>query len=158
MQGKGYPDLASRCFLRACLDCECWNSTSHPPIFGLFDCDPYGISILQTYRQGSIALAHEHASTVPEMRWLGMRVDDVIRGATDDDTLMLLSLVDRGRIRAVLRRQTDEADVVLRECSSELRKMLMLNVKAEIQLLDDRPGGLLGWLERKIWHELAFAG
>jgi hypothetical protein len=35
--------------------------------------------------------------------------------------------------------------------------MLMLNVKAEIQLLDDRPAGLVQWLEQRIRKELGFA-
>jgi hypothetical protein len=35
--------------------------------------------------------------------------------------------------------------------------MLVLNLKAEIQLLDDRSGGLVDWLEDRIWKELASA-
>ncbi len=110
---------------------------------------------MQTYRQGSIALAHEQASTVPEMKWLGVRLDDVVTGAADDAPLLPLSPVDRERIRAMLARQVADADVVQRQCFSELQKMLVLNVKAEIQILDERPGGLVQWLEGKIWKELA---
>ena len=158
LQGKGYPDLSTRRFLRSCLDCPCWSTTTPPPIFGLFDCDRDGINILQTYRQGSIALAHESASTVPEMKWLGLRLDDVVTGAADDAPLLPLSLVDRERIRAMLARQVNGGDAVQQQCFSELQKMLVLNVKAEIQLLDERPGGLVQWLEEKMWKELALLG
>lgn len=157
-QGKGYPDLSTRRFLRSCLDCPCWSTTTPPPLFGLFDCDRDGINILQTYRKGSIALAHESASTVPDMKWLGVRLDDVVVGAADDAPLLPLSPVDRERIRATLARQVDGGDAVQQQCFSELQKMLVLNVKAEIQILDERPGGLVQWLERKVWNELALLG
>jgi hypothetical protein len=35
--------------------------------------------------------------------------------------------------------------------------MLVLNLEAEIQLLDDGPRGLVDWLEERIWKELASA-
>jgi len=110
---------------------------------------------MQTFRKGSIALAHEQASTVPEMRWLGVKLDDVTAGAADDEPLLPLTLVDRDRITAMLTRQVADADTVQQQCFAELQKMLVLNVKAEIQLLDDRPGGLVHWLEERIWKELA---
>jgi meiotic recombination protein SPO11 len=126
-------------------------------VFGIFDCDRDGIAIMQTYRQGSIALAHEQSSTVPEMRWLGMRLADVVTGALTDEPLLPLTLIDRERIRAMLARQSNDADSVEQQCFLELQKMLVLNVKAETQILDDRPGGLVQWLEERIWRELASA-
>lgn len=108
---------------------------------------------MQTYRFGSIALAHEGASTVPEMIWMGLRLSDVSVGGTDDEALMPLTAVERERIRAMLARQTANPDGQDGECFAELQKMLMLNVKAEIQLLEERPGGLLHWIEMSIMRE-----
>ena len=112
---------------------------------------------MQTYRQGSIALAHESSLTVPELKWLGLKLGDVVAGMATEETLMPLSAIDRGRIRASLVRQSGDTENVQRECPTELQNMLLLNVKAEIQLLDDRPGGLVRWLEQWIGNELEFA-
>jgi hypothetical protein len=46
---------------------------------------------------------------------------------------------------------------VQHECSTDLQNMLMVNVKAEIQVLDGRPAGLVQWLEQRIRKELGFA-
>lgn len=112
---------------------------------------------MQTYRQGSIALAHEFSCTVPELDWLGVRLDDLVAGAVTDEPLMPLTTIDRKRIRTMLARQSQNADTAQQECFMELQKMLLLNVKAEIQLLDDRPGSLVYWLERRIWRKLESA-
>jgi meiotic recombination protein SPO11 len=112
---------------------------------------------MQTYRQGSIALAHESSLTVPELKWVGLRLDDVVEGGMADETLMPLTAIDRERIRAMLARQSGETENLQRESFSELQRMLILNIKAEIQLLEDRPGGLVWWLEQRIGKELRFA-
>lgn len=57
----------------------------------------------------------------------------------------------------MLARQSSDADTFQQQRFSELQKMLVLNVKAEIQTLDDRPGGLVRWLEERIWRGLASA-
>jgi meiotic recombination protein SPO11 len=112
---------------------------------------------MQTYRQGSIALAHESSLTVPELKWVGLRLDDVVEGGMADETLMPLTAIDRERIRAMLARQSGETENLQRESFSELQRMLILNIKAEIQLLEDRPGGLVWWLEQRVGKELGFA-
>ena len=151
-QGKGYPDLSTRRFLRACLDHLCWNGNP-PPIFGLFDCDPHGLGILQNYRLGSTRLAHESASTVLEMKWLGLKTND-IGMAGEDAAILPLTLQDRSGIRGLLHRQVSILDAVSQEVVLESHRMLMLNKKAEIQILDERPGGLCQWLQHKLWHEM----
>jgi Fe-S cluster assembly ATPase SufC len=42
----------------------------------------------------------------------------------------------------------------LERCSLELQRMLLLNQKAEIQVLDDIDGGLYEWVMLKIQHGL----
>lgn len=47
----------------------------------------------------------------------------------------------------------DESGIVLpglQEATLELQRMLMLNRKAEIQILDEREGGLEQWLTRRL--------
>ena len=57
----------------------------------------------------------------------------------------------------MLARQGTGLDNVQQQYRSELQEMLIRNLKTEIQLLDDRPGGLVDWLEDRIWKELASA-
>jgi meiotic recombination protein SPO11 len=85
------------------------NSSFFP---GYFDCDQDGIAIMQTYCQGSIALAHEQSSMIPEMEWLGMRLNDGFEGVMADEPLVPLTLIDREWIRAMLARQSTGLDNV----------------------------------------------
>ena len=82
----------------------------------------------------------------------------MVAGTVTDEPVMQLTVIDRERIRAMLARYSSDGDSVQQQCFSDLQKMLLLNVKAEIQLLDDRPGGLVQWLEERIWRGLASAG
>lgn len=52
--GKGFPDHATRAAV------EDIRLTLDIPVFGIADCDPYGVHVLRTYQ-------------VPQMRWLGLR-------------------------------------------------------------------------------------
>jgi meiotic recombination protein SPO11 len=146
LQGKGYPDLATRQFLRTAID----SSTFHGPILGLFDYDPYGIDILKCYRVGSKASAK---LAIPEMKWIGIKSQDVGDGA------MALSQADRVRAHNLLEVMLAKGDVgsKLAECVSELQRMLMLNVKAEIQILDNDARVMMSWLEDKMTDELMWS-
>jgi meiotic recombination protein SPO11 len=124
-------------------------------VFGLFDCDPDGINIMQTYRLGSRKLAHEHGCTVPEMQWLGVKLDDISPSALDDHGTLELNARDRDKARAMLARQEDFlGDALQVQCFVELRRMLILNMKAESQILDFNPGGVAGWIENRLYKEL----
>jgi hypothetical protein len=94
---------------------------------------------------------------IPEMEWLGMRLNDVFEGAMADEPLLPLTLINRERIHTMLTRQRTDLDNVQQECRSKLQEMLVLNLKAEVQLLDDRLGGLVDWLEERVWKELVSA-
>ncbi len=77
-QAKGFPDLATRRFL----------STLHSvnpelKLVCLVDFDPHGVAILRTYTKGSKRLEHENDTTVPEMRWLGIRSADILSQTPD---------------------------------------------------------------------------
>lgn len=155
-KAKGYPDLATRRFLRAICDRETWNRRQKPPIFGIFDADPDGINIMQIYRQGSQSLPHEHACNVPEMRWLGVRIHDVLPHLQDDGSTPKLTARDRRKAVVMLERlRMESEDKVDMQCRIELQRMLALNIKAEIQILEDRNDGLEGWLRKALRKQLS---
>jgi meiotic recombination protein SPO11 len=138
IQAKGYPDIQTRQFLRHL-------STHYPelPILCLVDFDPDGIGIMSTYKHGSMSLAHESATlAVPSVQWLGVRSCDFLQ---EEDVQGLSKLTARDRRIAV---KMLERDVEM-EWRRELQVMLMLNVKAEIQVLGN--GERLGeWLDMKL--------
>jgi meiotic recombination protein SPO11 len=98
---------------------------------------------MSTYKHGSMSLAHESATlAVPSIQWLGVRSCDFSR---EEDVQGLLKLMARDRRIAV--RMLEKG--VEEEWGRELQVMLMLNVKAEIQVLGN--GERLGeWLDEKL--------
>jgi meiotic recombination protein SPO11 len=162
-QAKGYPDLASRKFLRLVLD-----ASPGIPMLALADFDPDGIAIMSTYKYGSYRLAHEniaHKDTggllLPELQWLGVGSHHISRApvheggtatvaVTDLQGLMRLTTRDRKKAQQML-----EWDICAQEGAeagwrSELQRMLMLNTKAEMQILDEHAGGLVSWLKKEL--------
>lgn len=118
-------------------------------IFGLFDYDPYGVDILKCYRFGSKVSAREAELNLPQMHWLGIRSDDVI-DLPATSSLLELTQSDRKRATRLMESMTiATGDVAeeLRECRTELQRMLMLSCKAEIQILGD---DLCRWAEQKM--------
>jgi meiotic recombination protein SPO11 len=156
---KGYPDIATRAMLRyLCMPLP-QNAFATPPIYGLVDYDPDGLAIFSTYKHGSIGLAHESADLViPQLRWIGLRIEQIL--ACGDDLhagqgLLTLSERDRKRARSMLGWEVLASEDDLKQ---ELQTMLMLNMKAELQLLDALPGGTQELLQRMLprynWLEL----
>jgi len=98
---------------------------------------------MSTYKHGSMALAHESATlAVPSIQWLGVRSCDFLQ---EEDAQGLLKLTARDRRIAVKMLEKD----VEEEWRRELQIMLMVNVKAEIQVLGN--GEKLGeWLDGKL--------
>ena len=153
MQAKGYPDISTRSFLHLL-------STSHDldnvpsPIYALTDFDPDGLAIMSTYKYGSFKLSHENAGlNVPSIQWLGIQSQDVIARNEHDECGGLLRLSARDRKKAA---DMLDGSQVLQEGGTEnlwrreLQVMLMLNVKAEMEILAERQGGVKGWVEEKL--------
>lgn len=139
MTAKGYPDVSSRSFIHALR-----SRPLCPPIYALTDCDPHGLSILSTYAHGSSALAHENQNlAVPDMRWLGVRLQDVVKtqisveDGKDVETAGILSLTRRDRKLATNMLTSNPAfeEQLHLDWRRELQCMLFTNVKAEIQIL-----------------------
>lgn len=120
------------------------------PLYGLMDFDPDGLDILSTYKHGSQALAHQSAELVlPSIQWIGVKSSQI--GQEDDlhqtQGLLKLSARDRRKATSMLERKQFAEDGTEPEWRRELQFMLMLNIKAEIQLLEARSDGLVGWLK-----------
>ncbi|KAH3460656.1 hypothetical protein KXX05_002690 [Aspergillus fumigatus] len=154
-KGKGYPDLSTRAFVRRLLD-----ETRHlpaeesPRFYALVDSDPDGMAIMSTYKYGSMAHAHDNEKlNVSKLCWLGLRTSDVIGGADSfgDEAFIRLSLRDRKKAVAMLSNNPVWAeDGPEQEWRAELQQMLMLNLKAEIEILYNRQEGLEGWINKKM--------
>lgn len=155
--------MASRRFLRQLAE-----HAPHIPMYAFVDLDPDGIAILSTYKYGSYRLAHEDvasnntsALSLPDIRWLGVKRHHISRtpvNRNNTDTILmpalqgLARLTARDRTKAVRMLEWDlcaEAgpEPVWRR---ELQIMLMLNVKAEMQVLDELPGGVVSFLSNEL--------
>ena len=139
-------------------------------MYALMDLDPDGIAILSTYKYGSYRLAHEDvasnqepALSLPRIRWLGVQSHHISRTPTIDsvtDTgatsqlqgLMRLSHRDRSKAMRMLEWDLCAEDGREQAWRQQLQTMLVLNTKAEMQILDELPGGLVSWLSHELEH------
>lgn len=148
--GKGYPDLNTRALLHFISTPFPRNGFAAPPVYALVDFDPDGLAIMHIYRHGSSALAHEGESVrVPGLEWMGLGSREVVMAASNgriagEDGLLLLTGRDRGKAKKLLGRCTED------EQKADLQRMLMLGVKAELQMLEILEGGMAGWVGRRL--------
>jgi meiotic recombination protein SPO11 len=119
------------------------------PILALVDFDPDGIGIMSTYKYGSIRLGHEINIAVPSIRWLGVRSDDFVNTENNFQGLLNLTSRDRKIAARMLGKIIAEA-YRDEEWRRELQVMLVLNVKAEIQILGSGDS-LEAWLDKKLF-------
>ena len=144
---KGYPDISTRAMLRFLSSPAPQNGFCAPPVYALVDCDPDGIGILSTYKYGSKNLAHETSHLcLPQLQWLGLRSEQIMRNYElhNNQGLLTLSTRDRNKARKMLEWDVLAEDEDLRR---ELQVMLMLNIKAELQLLDATADGMSSLLK-----------
>jgi len=108
---------------------------------------------------GSKSLAQEYSANTSEIEWIGIKSEDVIRHEEANDLSIQLTKRDRIAALSMLASQEwcDDSGKILpglQEPVDELRQMLMLNRKAEIQCLDETQGGLVDWLTEKLSGDL----
>ncbi|RWQ92019.1 meiotic recombination protein spo11 [Paecilomyces variotii] len=148
-----YPDINTRAFIRLLSETKSFMQDT-PHLYALVDSDPDGMAIMSTYKYGSMTQAHENARlNVSGICWLGLRTSDVVAGADPqgDEALMPLSVRDRQKAVAILRNNPVFAeDGPEPQWRTELQQMLMLNLKAETEVLYDRDQGLEGWIDQQI--------
>lgn len=167
LQAKGYPDLSTRIFLSFLTF-----HSPHIPAYAIVDYDPDGLAILSTYKHGSYALAHENSLTtsgsaegqslnLPQLRWIGVKSHHLKtpvstnngyaeRDVRQTQGLMKLTRRDRCKARRMLEWEVFAEDGIESEWRNELQIMLMLNVKAEMQIFEERDGGLALWLKGEL--------
>ncbi|KAJ9227149.1 hypothetical protein DTO027B5_843 [Paecilomyces variotii] len=148
-----YPDINTRAFIRLLSETKSFMQDT-PRLYALVDSDPDGMAIMSTYKYGSMTQAHENARlNVSGICWLGLRTSDVVAGADPqgDEALMPLSVRDRQKAVAILRNNpVFSEDGPEPQWRTELQQMLMLNLKAETEVLYDRDLGLEGWIDQQI--------
>lgn len=154
-QGKGYPDIATRALTRFMSIASPQNGFAEPPVFGLMDYDPDGMAILHTYKQGSNKIFEGNGIfTVPAIQWMGLRSRDI----TDENRthrnqgLMALTRRDRHRARKMLEWGRSAGPEEAEQWRRELQVMLMLNLKAEIQIIDSDPAGVGNMIKSAVSH------
>ncbi|OQE19574.1 hypothetical protein PENSTE_c015G00811 [Penicillium steckii] len=139
--GKGYPDICTRQFLHKLSKDTGSGDHRRLRFYALTDGDPHGLAIISTYKYGSLAYLHENAGlTLPCLQWLGLKLADTANGTQDSSGSHSLTLTirDRKKIISMLRRSPIWAsDGAEPEWCAELQRMLMLNVKVEIEKLYD---------------------
>jgi meiotic recombination protein SPO11 len=105
-------------------------------IHALVDFDPDGLAIMSVFKHGSAALAHDsHHLITPAIRWLGLNSEAIREFHQDTDKAWLrMTARDRRLAMRMLERPVfqDSWEPV---CRRELQVMLILNIKAEIQIL-----------------------
>lgn len=103
---------------------------------------------MSTYKYGSRAQIHQNADiSTMLIEWLGLRSIKLITNREDEVSTPLYSR-DRKKAQDMLARNPVFAeDGPEQEWRAELQKMLILNVKAELEWLYERPGGLKQWLD-----------
>ncbi|BFZ59960.1 endodeoxyribonuclease [Saitoella coloradoensis] len=133
---KGYPDLSTRALLHLL------HITSPTiPLLALVDHDPHGLDILLTYTRGSTSLAHQNALlSVPSLRLLGVR-----SGHIPNENLLQMTSKDRRMCMGILGREG-----VRNEVREEVRRMLWMGRKGEIQGVESGDEGLGRWIGRRI--------
>lgn len=141
VKGKGYPDVATRAFLRSLSIPSQFNGFRTIPVFAVVDYDPDGLGILATYKHGSFSLRHENADLkIPGIHWLGMKSFSHVRFSSAKDhqyqVLLRLSARDRHRATCMLHRPLLSEHGKEKEWRRELQVMLMLNIKNEIEILE----------------------
>ena len=111
---------------------------------------------MSTYKHGSVNLSHENANhVVPEICWLGLRSCDIHgeKGVEESEGLLRLTARDRKKAVKMLEKGLFAEDGMEREWRKELQVMLMLGVKAEMEILAEREGGVERWVDGRLLAE-----
>jgi meiotic recombination protein SPO11 len=95
--GKGFPDVATRAMVYVL------HHTLSIPVFGVCDCNPFGVAVLQTYQQGGSNGRKEATDReiydIP-IYWLGLRPSHVeqVKGELPPEVYQELTDLDKRKI------------------------------------------------------------
>jgi len=126
-----------------------WNRFRHPRVSILTDYDPDGIGIANMFQYGSLKSSESINAAIPTARRLGLDREHIKETSNNGNVQKVLPLTARDRRRAIgiLNRNKDQTGNTRLNDRLDLQVMLMLNIKAEIQILDDSPNDLESLLE-----------
>lgn len=131
------PDRATRCFLRLLID------SLQIPLFGLFDCDAYGINIAVNYRYGARRTTNFNDEQIrfQEMMWIGMwpsEVEKIFNEGTDIRIQSVMQITDREI--SLLKKLATRSELQGTQWQREINNMLTSGLKVEIEALYDARG------------------
>ncbi|CAI0417086.1 unnamed protein product, partial [Linum tenue] len=120
---KGYPDIATRFLLHRM-------SRAFPqlPIFALVDWNPAGLAILCTFKHGSVGMGLEAYRYACNVRWLGVRVDDL--QLIPEESLVPLKPRDLQIAKSLM-----SSEFLQEKHKEELAQMVESGKRAEIEAL-----------------------
>ncbi|MHA2232238.1 MAG: hypothetical protein ACXAB4_07090, partial [Candidatus Hodarchaeales archaeon] len=134
---SGQPDMATRRFIKRLKE------ELGLPCLAIMDADLYGLEILRVYSVGSKSLGFETAEmAVPDIKWLGVRLSDVLEFGIPRDGLLDMTPGDLRRGDLMLREEfikarpkwANEINIMLgKEGDKAVQKK-----KAEIQILNSK--------------------
>ena len=106
--GKGFPDVATRRWV------QLLQQQLQLPVYGLCDCNPYGISVLHTYHYAEVSTSstHHHQHTIRssgttrpqpklDMRWIGLRPSQIKSLQLPPNVLQQLTELDHKRLTSL---------------------------------------------------------
>ncbi|KAF0692654.1 Aste57867_16293 [Aphanomyces stellatus] len=142
--GKGFPDLATRCFVRKLSDCL------GIPVLGLCDCNPFGLSILLTYKLGSARMPLDAMHYTVDIRWIGLRPSHVPQLDLPPVVKKKFSKHDKHRIQSLLQHPYIQMQPQYQE---EIACWVHDPFKIELEALHTKGFGYLGeFLLDKVLH------
>jgi meiotic recombination protein SPO11 len=90
-----FPDIATRALVRKLAD------ELQIPVLGLCDWNPFGISILLTYKLGSARMGLESYRYAVDLKWVGLRSGDFSAISFPDDVLQPMTRLDLQRLNSL---------------------------------------------------------
>ena len=97
---KGFPDLASRAMVhRLAQELDL-------PVYGVCDCNPFGLGVLQTYERGSARMGRDGGDRYSvALKWIGLKpsyLRDALQGQLPRNVYQQLTSVDERRLEKLL--------------------------------------------------------
>ena len=147
--GKGFPDLASRAIVHV-LHMRFPNL----PIYGICDCNPYGVAVLQTYTCGShkrkldggyrysvpiqwIGLRPSHLTNIKQQQHQGQALLTTTNNTATNlppQAFQALTELDRRKVSKLIV-QCDNSTILNQDTKEELQTMLRSGFKVELEAL-----------------------
>lgn len=127
--GRGVPDLATQA-------CVKYLSLKLPniPIYGLADCNPFGLALLLCYKVGAYRQGYGAGSYAVNLKWLGLRPSQVKKVCNLPYSVsQALSRFDREKVDSLLNQHP--FIMVNKEYQEELKLMSEMGQKYELEAL-----------------------